>query len=138
MTATTCSRFEFAQPPGLEAIPSPTGWRIMVAMRPVENKSAGGILLPDRHLDHQQAVATVGFVVSVGPAAYNRDEVGGYPWVREGDQVLVAKYAGQRHDVTLEGQKVELRIINDDEVQGVFPSAEPPEWVSALIKRVGA
>lgn len=138
MTApTTVSRFEFAHPAGLEAIPCPTGWRVMVAMRPVETKSAGGILLPDRHLDQQQAVATVGYIVSSGPAAYNRDELGGQDWCRPGDQVLVAKYAGQRHDVSVDGQKVELRIINDDEVQGVFPGAEPPDWVAALINRVG-
>ena len=136
MTATV-SRFEFAQPAGLEAIPRPTGWRVMVAMRPVENKSAGGILLPDKHLDQQQAVATVGYVVALGPTAYDRPEVGSV-WVQSGNQVLTAKYAGQRHDVTIDGQKVELRIINDDEVQGVFPDAEAPGWVTALINRVGA
>ena len=137
MTATV-SRFEFAQPAGLEALPRPTGWRVMVAMKPVENKSAGGILLPDRHLDQQQAVATVGYVISSGPQAYMRDDTGNQAWAGPSDQVLVAKYAGQRHDVTIAGQKIELRILNDDEIQGVFPPGEVPDWVTALLTQAGA
>lgn len=135
MTATV-SRFEFAQPAGLEAIPAPLGWRVMIAMRPVENRTAGGILLPDRHLDQQQAVATVGYVIALGPSAYDRPELG-YRWVAVGDSVLTAKYAGQRHDVTIDGIRIELRILNDDEIQAVFPPGEQPAWVKTLIEAVG-
>lgn len=139
MTPSTVSRFEFAQAQGLNTVPIPLGWRVMIAMQPVEQKSAGGILLPDKHLDQQQAVATVGYVIAVGSTAYDRPEMG-YQWVRPGDRVLTAKYAGQRHDVTVQGQKVELRIINDDEIQAVFDDAETelPAWVRSLIDRARA
>lgn len=133
--------FEISKPKTLTEIPVPLGWRVLVAMEPVETRSAGGILLPDSHLDQKQAIATVGYVIDVGPQAYKRADTGEIPWVSPGDKVLVAKYAGQRHDVKTPGQSFELRIINDDEIQAVFPDEYDrddvptlPAWVSVLLK----
>jgi co-chaperonin GroES (HSP10) len=130
----TALAFEATRPKTLTEIPRPCGWRVLVAMVPVEQRSAGGILLPDSHLDQKQAVATTGYIISLGPQAYQRADTGLKPWVFPGNRVLVAKYAGQRHDAKVGGQSVELRIINDDEVQAVFsPSGEAPDWVADLI-----
>jgi co-chaperonin GroES (HSP10) len=130
----TALAFETARAGTLAAIPQPCGWRVLVAMVPVETRSAGGILLPDSHLDQKQAVATVGYVIALGPQAYGRADTGEIPWVSPGNCVLVAKYAGQRHDAKAGGQSVELRIINDDEVQAVFPpTGAAPDWVADLI-----
>lgn len=138
----TALDFEVTRPRALTEIPQPCGWRVLVAMVPVETRSAGGILLPDSHLDQKQAVATVGYVIRVGQQAYKRADTGEIPWAQPGDKVLVAKYAGQRHDTKANSQVVELRIINDDEVQAVFPieysdfgvPVELPAWVSSLLK----
>lgn len=138
----TALDFEVTRPKALTEIPQPCGWRVLVAMVPVETKSAGGILLPDSHLDQKQAVATVGYVIAIGRQAYQRADTGEIPWAQPGDKVLVAKYAGQRHDIKADGQTIELRIINDDEIQAVFPDtvgvlddpAELPAWVSSLLK----
>jgi chaperonin GroES len=138
----TALAFEVSRPKALTEIPRPCGWRVLVAMEPVETKTAGGILLPDHHLDQKQAVATTGYVLSIGPHAYSRDDTGFGPWVSRGDRVLVAKYAGQRHDVKVDGQSFELRIINDDEIQALFETqfdrddvpVEDPAWVSVLLK----
>lgn len=138
----TATAFEVSRPKALTEIPQPCGWRVLVAMEPVETRSAGGILLPDSHLDQKQAVATIGYVIAVGPQAYKRADTGEIPWVSGGDKVLVAKYAGQRHDVKILHQSFELRIINDDEIQAVFPTeydhddvpVELPSWVSYLLK----
>jgi len=131
--------FEIAKPKALPQIPKPCGWRVLIAMVPVENKSAGGILLPDSHLDQKQAVATIGYVISLGSQAYQRDDTGNQAWVRPGDCVLVAKYAGQRHDAKVKGESVELRLINDDEVQAVLQDAgeDTPSWVLDLIQKSG-
>jgi co-chaperonin GroES (HSP10) len=134
MTVMTALGFEASRPKALTEIPQPCGWRVLVAMLPVETKSAGGILLPDSHLDKTQAVATVGYIIALGPQAYQRADTGLKPWVFPGNRVLVAKYAGQRHDTRAGSGNVELRIINDDEVQAVFsPSGEAPDWVADLI-----
>jgi co-chaperonin GroES (HSP10) len=136
----TALDFEVTRSKALTEIPRPCGWRVLVAMIPVETKSAGGILLPDSHLDQKQAVATVGYVIAIGPQAYQRDDTGFGPWVRPGDRVLVAKYAGQRHDARVNDRVFELRIVNDDEVQAVFEygvfgePAELPAWVASLLK----
>lgn len=134
----TSLAFEATRPKSLTEIPRPCGWRVLVAMVPVETKSAGGILLPDQLLDQKQAVATVGYVVAVGPQAYKRADTGEIPWVVPGDKVLVAKYAGQRHDARTTGQPIELRIINDDEIQAICEDAGPdtPEWVVSLVRQV--
>jgi chaperonin GroES len=138
----TALGFEVTRPKTLTDIPQPCGWRVLVAMEPVEQRSAGGILLPDSHLDQKQAIATVGYVIAIGPRAYRREDTGNVPWAVQGDRVLVAKYAGQRHDIKIVHQSFELRIINDDEIQAVFPDtrgalddpAELPSWVSYLLK----
>jgi co-chaperonin GroES (HSP10) len=137
---TTALAFETAQPKPLFEIPKPCGWRVLVAMTPVETKSAGGILLPDSHLDQKQAVATVGYVVALGPQAYRRVDTGTVPWAIPGDRVLVAKYAGQRYDAKVHGETVELRLVNDDEIQAVLEDAgkNTPEWVVNLIHKSGA
>jgi len=131
--------FEIAKPKALPQIPKPCGWRVLVAMVPVENKSAGGILLPDSHLDQKQAVATIGYVIAVGPQAYQRDDTGREAWVVPGDCVLVAKYSGQRHDAKIRDQMVEFRLINDDEVQGILDDAgkDTPAWVVDLVHKAG-
>jgi co-chaperonin GroES (HSP10) len=137
---TTALAFETTRPRTLPTIPRPCGWRVLVAMQPVETKTAGGILIPDNYLDQKQAVATVGYVIAVGPLAYQRPDTGETPWVVPGDCVLVAKYAGQRHDAKAGGQPVELRLINDDEVQGVLEDAgeDTPAWVVDLLRKAGA
>jgi co-chaperonin GroES (HSP10) len=133
----TALAFEVSRPKALTEIPQPCGWRVLVAMVPVEQRSSGGILLPDSHLDQKQAVATVGYVLALGPQAYKRADTGLEPWVISGDRVLVAKYAGQRHDTKFNGQSVELRIINDDEVQAVFPEGDyRPDWLVDLLNEV--
>ena len=133
----TALAFEVTRPKTLTEIPQPCGWRVLVAMVPVETRTAGGILLPDSHLDQKQAVATTGYVISVGPRAYQRDDTGFEPWAIPGDRVLVAKYAGQRHDAKVGGQSVELRLINDDEIQAVFDAGndapELPAWVTEIL-----
>lgn len=134
---TTVSRFEVHVADRLTRVPIPLGWRVLIAMRPVETTTKGGIILPDQHLDAKQTVATVGYVVSLGPTAYQREEMGYRRWVAPGDTVLVAKYAGQRHDTKVDGQIVELRLINDDEVQAVFADENPPAWLSLLIAAAG-
>lgn len=68
----------------------PVGDRILVKVREAEEKTAGGILLPDTAKEKPQ----VGEVVQVGPGKRNDD--GSYQAidVKVGDNVLYSKYAG--------------------------------------------
>nr|WP_290228038.1 co-chaperone GroES [Trichocoleus desertorum] len=68
----------------------PLGDRVFVKVSAAEEKTAGGILLPDNAKEKPQ----VGEVVQVGPGKHN--DAGGRQEleVKIGDKVLYSKYAG--------------------------------------------
>jgi chaperonin GroES len=68
----------------------PLGDRIFVKVSPSEEKTAGGILLPDTAKEKPQ----IGEIVQVGPGKRNDDGSRTAPDVKVGDQVLYSKYAG--------------------------------------------
>jgi chaperonin GroES len=85
----------------------PLGDRIFVKVRLAEEKTAGGILLPDTAKEKPQ----VGEVVAVGPGKRNDD--GSYQTieVQIGDNVLYSKYAGT--DIKLAGEEYVLLSEKD-------------------------
>ncbi len=76
----------------------PLGDRLLVKVKEAEERTAGGIFLPDTAKEKPQ----VGEVVQVGPG--KRSESGAYETidVNVGDNVLYSKYAGT--DVKLGGE----------------------------------
>merc|ERR1711968_258596 len=68
----------------------PLGDRVFVKVSESEEKTAGGILLPDTAKEKPQ----VGEVVQVGPGKRNDDGSRQSPEVGVGDKVLYSKYAG--------------------------------------------
>ena len=68
----------------------PLGDRIFLKVNPAEEKTAGGILLPDNAQEKPQ----IGEVVSVGPGKRNDDGSRSELDVKVGDKVLYSKYAG--------------------------------------------
>ncbi|HIK27794.1 MAG: co-chaperone GroES [Oscillatoriaceae bacterium SKW80] len=68
----------------------PLGDRVFVKVSQSEEKTAGGILLPDTAKEKPQ----VGEVVAVGPGKRNDDGTRQTMEVKVGDRVLYSKYAG--------------------------------------------
>ena len=68
----------------------PLGDRVFVKVSESEEKTAGGILLPDTAKEKPQ----VGEVVQIGPGKRNDDGSRQAPEVGVGDKVLYSKYAG--------------------------------------------
>ena len=68
----------------------PLGDRVFVKVSESEEKTAGGILLPDTAKEKPQ----VGEVAQVGPGKRNEDGSRQTPEVGVGDKVLYSKYAG--------------------------------------------
>jgi hypothetical protein len=54
----------------LDRMPDPTGWRILVLPYKGKGKTEGGVLLPDQILANQEISTQVGYVLKVGPLAY--------------------------------------------------------------------
>lgn len=96
-----------------ERVPQPTGWRILVMPYTGNDKTDGGVYIPDQVREREARATVVAYVIKVGPLAYqDQDKFGGEPWCKEGDWVCIGRYAGSRFKI--EGG--EVRIINDDEV----------------------
>ncbi len=70
-------------------------------------------------MDAQRHLAQIAKVVAQGPEAYkdSKDRTFYSRWCNIGDYVMFSKYAGSR--MMIDG--IELRLINDDEVQAVVP-----------------
>ena len=97
-------------------MPTPTGYRILIAALKVADKTDGGVLLPDSHKDREAVASVVGFVLALGPDAYaSKDKFPNGPYCKEGDFVIFRSYSGTR--ISVEDQ--EFRIINDDTVEAV-------------------
>ena len=86
--------------------------RVVVRRVDSEEKSAGGIIIPDTAKEKPSE----GVIVSVGPGA--RDESGKIVAldVKEGDRILFGKWSGT--EVKLNGQ--DLLIMKESDIMGVI------------------
>ncbi len=85
--------------------------RVLVRHIDGEDKTAGGIIIPDT----AQEKPMEGDVLAVGPGV--RDEKGAYVMldVKVGDRVLFGKWSGT--EVTVDGE--ELAIMKESDIMGV-------------------
>ena len=89
----------------------PLGDRVLVRRVEEEQKTRGGIIIPDTAKEKPQE----GEVISVGPGA--RDEDGKYiqPDVKAGDRVLFGKWSGT--EVRVDGE--DLLIMKESDILGI-------------------
>ena len=102
-------------------LPVPSGWRLLVLPFTPKEKTKGGILIAQESLDKLRIATNCGYVISIGPLAYqDQEKYPTGPWCKKGDWVIFARYAGSR--LPIEGG--EVRILNDDEVLGTIKDPE--------------
>jgi chaperonin GroES len=91
--------------------------RILVRRIDADEKTAGGIIIPDTAKEKPQE----GEVLAVGPGA--RDEKGALQPldVKKGDRILFGKWSGT--EIKLDGE--ELLIMKESDVMGVIEAREP-------------
>ena len=77
----------------------PLADRVVIKPSPADEKSRGGIILPDTAKEKP----VVGEVVAVGPGKVADDGKTIKPEVKVGDKVLYGKYSGT--EVTIEGEE---------------------------------
>jgi chaperonin GroES len=101
---------------GATQLPNPAGFRLLIALPELEEKTDSGIYLPEQVREKESLATVVGFVLKMGSLAYK--DPAKFPdgaWCKEGDWVLFRAYSGTR--IKIHGR--EFRIINDDTVEGV-------------------
>ena len=100
----------------VEKIPEPSGWRMVLFPLKLQGKTKGGVLLTDDTVTESQVTTNICKVLKMGPECYkDKEKFPSGPWCKEGDWVLITRYAGSR--IRIDGG--ELRIINDDEILAV-------------------
>jgi co-chaperonin GroES (HSP10) len=99
-----------------QQLPIPSGYRILCAIPEVEEEYESGLIKADQTINYEEKLATVLFVVEVGPDCYqDKARFPNGPWCKKGDFVIVRPNAGTR--LLIHGR--EFRMINDDVVEAV-------------------
>jgi co-chaperonin GroES (HSP10) len=97
-------------------LPEPSGYHILVALPEAEEAYDSGLIKADETRRFEEVLATVFFVVKLGPDCYkDAEKFPTGPWCKEGDFVLARPNSGTR--LKIHGR--EFRLINDDTVEAV-------------------
>ncbi|MCG8504940.1 MAG: co-chaperone GroES [Sphingomonadales bacterium] len=86
--------------------------RVLVRRLDSEEKTAGGIIIPDTAQEKPQE----GEVVAVGPGAKNEQGVVAPLDVKAGDRILFGKWSGT--EVKVDGE--ELLIMKESDIMGII------------------
>lgn len=93
---------------------TPLGHRVLVKPIRIEEKTKGGIYLPQQTQEMERAGVDKGEVIAIGATAWMDERLGGKPWCEVGDTVIWARYAGK--PVTV-GEEI-YHLINDEDILG--------------------
>jgi chaperonin GroES len=104
--------------------------RVVVRRIDAEEKTAGGIIIPDTAKEKPQE----GEVVAVGPGA--RDEDGKLQplSLKAGERVLFGKWSGT--EVKIDGE--DLLIMKESDIMGVIEDAKPMKSTGRTGQRIAA
>lgn len=85
--------------------------RVVVKPHEAEEKTAGGIVLPETAKEKP----LMGKIEAVGPGRLNDDGSRSKPAVKKGDVVLFGKYSGSEISI----DNVEYKILRESEILGI-------------------
>jgi chaperonin GroES len=91
---------------------APLDDRVVIKQSEAEEKSAGGIILPDAAKEKPQR----GKIIAVGPGKILENGKRGEMNVKKGDEVLYAKYTGNEIDIDGENYV----ILHEGDILGVI------------------
>jgi len=90
----------------------PLGHRVLVKTDKIEEKTRGGLYVPENALERKQAEHVYGTVEGIGATAWKAFDDGN-PWAEVGDRVVFAKYGGF---LLRDDNGNEFRILNDEDL----------------------
>ena len=104
------------EPKVASQMPKPKGYKLLISPVQIDEKTEGGVYVPDALRDAEGIASIIGFVVKVGDDAYkDKDKFPNGAYCKEGDFVIFRSYSGTRFKIHNE----EFRLINDDTVEAV-------------------
>ena len=103
----------------------PSGFKVLVKPRQIEEKTAGGVILPDQKKEKDEYARMDGTLIEVSPAAFTFADFSNGTAPKIGDDVIFSKY--QAVEITgSDGDKYELlgghrncgcEKMNEDEIE---------------------
>ncbi len=90
----------------------PLGDKVLVEVLEAEEKTKGGIILPDTAKEEK----TEGKVISVGVGKVLESGKVQAPEVKKGDRVIFGKYAGD--EILIDGKK--HKVLKENEILAIF------------------
>ena len=116
-------------------------YRILILPDVVEEKTAGGIIIPDSSIDDMQGAKTLATIVDIGEKAF--DQGTDREWKKKpkvGDKILIPSYEGYRlsKDQTKDGK--EYRIILDRNILAIqiidYVNLKPSGFFLQKLKKI--
>ena len=97
-------------------LPEPKGYKVLISTVEVNEKTEGGVYMPDQLRQAEETASIIGFVIKTGPDAYSdKDRFPNGAYCKEGDFVIFRSYSGTRFKI----HRKEFRLVNDDTVEAV-------------------
>ena len=104
------------EPKVASQMPKPKGNKLLISPVQIDEKTEGGVYMPDALRDAEGIASIIGFVVKMGDDAYkDKEKFPNGAYCKEGDFVIFRSYSGTRFKIHNE----EFRLINDDTVEAV-------------------
>jgi chaperonin GroES len=103
-----------------------TGIRVLVRPPALEEKSSGGIVLPQIVKEKEERAQTTGVLIDAAARAWECPELAG---IERGDTVFFARYAGAGCEFTVAG--VTYRVMNATDVIGKVEKAHDSQFKAA-------
>jgi chaperonin GroES len=86
--------------------------RVVIKQSEAQEKTAGGIILPDTAKEKPQ----IGKIIAVGPGKLLDDGKRGKMSVKKNDEVIYAKYIGS--EIEIDGEKIV--VLHESDVLGII------------------
>lgn len=95
----------------------PVEYRVLIRPDPIEQRSQGGILLPDDTHDREEMSQVKGTLIAYGDSAFSDFSQPERQALRPGARVYYAKYQGI---LTIGADNEEYRLMNDKDVGAII------------------
>lgn len=89
----------------------PLGHAVIVKPYVVEERTVGGLILPDQVVKKDQLAEQRAVVIEAGPLAWHGEPT---PRAKPGDRILFSKWAGYQFVGTQDGET--YRVVNDMDI----------------------
>jgi chaperonin GroES len=100
---------------------TPLEYFVLIKPDDVENKTKGGIYIPDETLDRNKLAQMTGILIACGPLAFKYEDFENPLIPQIGERVAFGRYSG----LTLKGRDaIEYRLLKDGDLTAIVEHAD--------------